>query len=139
MELSEHGPAAAELERRVVLSQYSQRSSVRDLPPQETGLTCNSWAASSMEMHWWHAAQYLLWNRTHLRAQPLVVSVDSPKGERACNDQDTQGRWPKMGSEGDQSLSPSLRFSWQQPHPIFSLSCATGRGATILFFMSTET
>jgi hypothetical protein len=37
-------PRAMELERRIVLSQYQTAiQCAGSLPPQETGLTCNSW------------------------------------------------------------------------------------------------
>jgi hypothetical protein len=59
-------PRAAELERRVVLSQYLTRvQCAGSFPPQETGLTYNSWFGKPhMEMFWWHAAHYALWDRT---------------------------------------------------------------------------
>ncbi len=73
---------AAELERRVVLSQYLtaiQCSGSR--PPQETGLTVNSWYGKfHLEMHWWHASSVRF-------VEPLaavgekshVVRVDLPR------------------------------------------------------------
>ena len=61
-------PRAAELERRVVLSQYlTAIQCAGSLPPQETGLTYNSWFGKfHLEMHWWHAAHFALWNRVEL-------------------------------------------------------------------------
>ena len=54
-----------ELERRIVLSQYLV--AIQDAgknPPQETGLTYNTWEGKfHLEMHWWHEAQFALWNR----------------------------------------------------------------------------
>ncbi|HEU4387429.1 MAG TPA: glycoside hydrolase family 65, partial [Blastocatellia bacterium] len=49
---------AAELERRIVLSQYlTAIQCAGSNPPQETGLTVNSWYGKfHLEMHWWHAA-----------------------------------------------------------------------------------
>ena len=51
---------APELERRVVLSQYlTAIQCAGSAPPQETGLTCNSWYGKfHLEMHWWHAAHF---------------------------------------------------------------------------------
>src|SRR5262249_13794498 len=51
-------PRAVELERRIVLSQYlTAIQCAGSLPPQETGLTVNSWYGKfHLEMHWWHAA-----------------------------------------------------------------------------------
>ena len=50
-------PRATELERRVVLSQYlTAIQCAGSMPPQETGLTVNSWYGKfHLEMHWWHA------------------------------------------------------------------------------------
>jgi hypothetical protein len=37
------------------------------MPPQETGLVTNSWSGKShLEMHWWHAAHFVLWGRPDL-------------------------------------------------------------------------
>ena len=42
------------------------------MPPQETGLTVNSWYGKfHLEMHWWHAAHFALWNRTPLLEKSL--------------------------------------------------------------------
>lgn len=56
---------AYELERRIVLSQYLLRAQeAGNYPPQETGLTYNSWFGKPhLEMIWWHAAHYALWGR----------------------------------------------------------------------------
>ena len=36
------------------------------MPPQETGLTCNSWYGKfHLEMHYWHAAHFASWGRPH--------------------------------------------------------------------------
>src|SRR5690606_24266633 len=57
---------ARELERRIVLSQYLTRvQCAAAFPPQETGLTYNSWFGKPhLEMHWWHAVHFALWGRT---------------------------------------------------------------------------
>lgn len=54
-----------ELERRIVLSQYlTAIQSRQQYPPQETGLTCNSWYGKfHLEMHWWHSVHFALWDR----------------------------------------------------------------------------
>ena len=42
------------------------------LPPQETGLTCNSWYGKfHLEMHWWHAVHFALWDRLPLLERSL--------------------------------------------------------------------
>src|SRR5205085_12382536 len=58
-------PRAKELERRVVLSQYLTAIQCNGFyPPQETGLTMNSWYGKfHIEMHIWHATHYGMWNR----------------------------------------------------------------------------
>jgi hypothetical protein len=64
---------APELERRIVLSQYlTAIQCAGSLPPQETGLTVNSWYGKyHLEMHWWHAAHFALWNRLPLLEKSL--------------------------------------------------------------------
>ena len=70
-------PRAAELERRVVLSQYlTAIQCAGSCPPQETGLTCNSWFGKShLEMHWWHAVHFALWDRLELLERSLPCCV----------------------------------------------------------------
>ncbi|MEG1839575.1 MAG: hypothetical protein RR220_09845, partial [Bacteroidaceae bacterium] len=64
---------APELERRVVLSQYLLAiQCAGSTPPQETGLTYNSWFGKfHLEMIWWHEAQFALWGRAHLLDRTL--------------------------------------------------------------------
>lgn len=66
-------PRAAELERRVILSQYVLAlNSAGVYPPQETGLTYNSWyGRPHLEMVWWHQAHFALWNREQIAARTL--------------------------------------------------------------------
>jgi protein-glucosylgalactosylhydroxylysine glucosidase len=116
---------ALELERRIVLSQYLTAIQCSgSKPPQETGLTVNSWYGKfHLEMHWWHAAHFALWNRLPLLENSLGW-YDSILGS-ARNLAKSQGykgaRWPKMvGPEGRDSPSPiGPLLIWQQPHPIF--------------------
>ncbi|MGH9880576.1 MAG: glycoside hydrolase family 65, partial [Pyrinomonadaceae bacterium] len=65
---------APELERRVVLSQYLTAIQCSgSMPPQECGLTVNSWYGKfHLEMHWWHAAHFALWNRLPLLEKSLA-------------------------------------------------------------------
>jgi len=126
IELSESpDPRAPELERRVVLSQYlTAIQCAGSLPPQETGLTVNSWYGKfHLEMHWWHAAHFALWNRLSLLEKSLRW-YDSilPAARDLARSQGYAGaRWPKMvGPEGRDSPSPvGPLLIWQQPHPIF--------------------
>ncbi len=117
-------PRAAELERRVVLSQYlTAIQCAGSLPPQETGLTCNSWRGRfHLEMHWWHAAHFALWGRPDL----LRRSMDFyrrilPVARETARRQGCRGaRWPKQvgpdGAESPSHIGPFLL--WQQPHVI---------------------
>jgi hypothetical protein len=116
---------APELERRVVLSQYLTAIQCSgNLPPQETGLTVNSWYGKfHLEMHWWHAAHFALWNRLPLFERSLGwYQKILPQARALAQSQGYTGaRWPKMvGPEGRDSPSPiGPLLIWQQPHPIF--------------------
>jgi hypothetical protein len=115
---------ARELERRVVLSQYlTAIQCAGSLPPQETGLTCNSWNGKyHLEMHWWHAAHFALWGRVELLERSLgwYKSILSGARRRAADQGYKGARWPKMvGPDGRDSPSPiGPLLIWQQPHPI---------------------
>ena len=118
-------PRAIELERRVVLSQYlTAIQCAGSMPPQETGLTVNSWYGKfHLEMHWWHATHFALWNRLSLFAKSLgwYHSI-LPQAQALARSQGYRGaRWPKMvGPDGRDSPSPiGPLLIWQQPHPIF--------------------
>ncbi|MEW6128028.1 MAG: glycoside hydrolase family 65 [Acidobacteriota bacterium] len=116
---------AIELERRVVLSQYLTAIQCSgSQPPQETGLTVNSWYGKfHLEMHWWHAAHFALWNRLPLLEKSLAwYEKILPAAQKLARSQGYAGaRWPKMvGPEGRDSPSPiGPLLIWQQPHPIF--------------------
>ncbi|MBD2845691.1 glycoside hydrolase family 65 [Paenibacillus sp. IB182496] len=118
-------PRAAELERRIVRSQYlTAIQCAGSIPPQETGLTCNSWYGKAhLEMHWWHAAQFALWGRVELLENSLGwYKAILPKAEANARRQGYAGvRWPKMvGPDGADSPSHiATLLIWQQPHPIF--------------------
>ena len=126
---------ALELERRVVLSQYlTAIQCAGSLPPQETGLTVNSWYGKfHLEMHWWHGAHFALWNRLPLFEKSLgwYESI-LPAARALAQSQGYAGaRWPKMvGPEGRDSPSPiGPLLIWQQPHPIFYAElCYRARG-----------
>lgn len=118
-------PRAKELERRIVLSQYLTRiQGAGTTPPQETGLTYNSWYGKfHMEMHWWHAAHFALWNRPALleRSMPWYAAIVE-KARLTAKHQGFKGvRWPKMTDpSGNESPSPVGPFLiWQQPHFIY--------------------
>jgi hypothetical protein len=117
-------PRANELERRVVLSQYLTAIQCSgSLPPQETGLTCNSWYGKyHLEMHWWHAAHFPMWGRPHLLERSLgwYNAILPSAREKAKQQGYTGARWPKMTApDGRSSPSPvGEMLIWQQPHPI---------------------
>jgi protein-glucosylgalactosylhydroxylysine glucosidase len=126
VELAEsRDPRAPELERRIVLSQYLTAIQCSgSLPPQETGLTVNSWYGKyHLEMHWWHAAHFALWNRLPLLAGSLgwYEHILPRAREWARSQGYTGARWPKMTApDGRDSPSPiGPLLIWQQPHPIF--------------------
>lgn len=116
---------AKELERRVILSQYLTRiQCAANYPPQETGLTFNSWYGKfHMEMHWWHAAHWSYWNRPELLEKSLSYYFDI--FEKALQKAQIQGyggvRWPKMTDNmGNDSPSGVGEFLiWQQAHIIY--------------------
>lgn len=118
-------PRAKELERRIVLSQYlTAINSSGSLPPQETGLVCNSWRGRfHLEMHWWHAAHFALWDRSELLLPSLRwYSTVLETSRQTAKAQGFDGvRWPKqVGPDGRESPSPIGTFLiWQQPHPIY--------------------
>jgi hypothetical protein len=118
-------PRWRELERRIVLSQYLTRiQCAGSLPPQETGLTCNSWSGKfHLEMHWWHAAHFPLYGRKALleNSLPFYQRI-LPKAQATAKLQGYQGaRWPKcVGPAGEAGPTYLECFLiWQQPHPIF--------------------
>ncbi|MEV7660427.1 glycoside hydrolase family 43 protein [Paenarthrobacter sp. NPDC089316] len=118
-------PRAQELERRIVLSQYlTAINCAGSLPPQETGLVCNSWRGRfHLEMHWWHAAHFAHWNRVELLLPSLRwYSTILETSRQTAKAQGFDGvRWPKqVGPDGRESPSPIGTFLiWQQPHPIY--------------------
>lgn len=118
-------PRAFELERRIILSQYLTKiQCTGSLPPQETGLTYNSWHGKfHLEMHWWHAMHFILWGRPSLMEDQLnfYFSIYN-RAEKTAAMQGYQGvRWPKMvgpdGRESPSGIGPFL--IWQQPHIIY--------------------
>lgn len=118
-------PRAAELERRIVLSQYlTAVNCAGSLPPQESGLVNNGWNGKfHLEMYWWHGAHYALWDRWPLLNRSLGVYRNFlPSARETAARQGYKGaRWPKCtGPEGRESPHPiHAMLLWQQPHPIF--------------------
>ncbi len=116
---------ADELERRIVLSQYlTAIQTSGSLPPQETGLTCNSWYGKfHLEMHWWHAVHFALWDRTEMleRSLPWYQAILPAAQAKAAQQGYKGARWPKMTApDGRDSPSPiGPLLIWEQPHPIY--------------------
>ena len=118
-------PRAHELERRIILSRYlTTIQCAGSMPPQETGLTFNSWYGKfHLEMHWWHAVQFVLWGHPELFERSLswyekILPMAREKAQRQGYD---GVRWPKMiGFNGRESPSTiGVFLIWQQPHPIY--------------------
>ena len=117
-------PRAAELERRVVLSQYLTAVQLdADVPPQESGLTCNTWYGKHhTEMIWWHTAQFALWGHDEMLARNLSWFVAQlPAARELARSRGLRGaRWAKMsGPEMRESPGGNPLIVWNQPHPIY--------------------
>ena len=116
-------PLAAKLEERIILSRYLMAVQMAgDVPPQESGLTCNTWYGKHhTEMIWWHTAQFAFWgqdaalekNLDWYRAQlPAARALAASRGLRGA-------RWAKMtGPEMRESPGGNPLIVWNQPHPI---------------------
>lgn len=118
---------AWELERRIILSQYLMGvNSSGSTPPQETGLTCNSWYGKMhLEMYLWHCAWLPLWNHSELLGRSLKWYKEHlPEARENARRNGYKGaRWPKMVAvEGFDSPSPiAPLLVWQQPHIIYMM------------------
>ena len=116
---------AKELERRVVLSQWLLAiQCAAGTPPQETGLTYNSWFGKfHMEMIWWHQAWLPLWGHGDLLDRTLrwYESVEPMAREIAMRQGFKGIRWMKMTDRsGEEAPSKVGSFLiWQQPHLIY--------------------
>lgn len=116
---------AFELERRIILSQYLLRAQeAGDFPPQETGLTYNSWFGKPhLEMTWWHAAHYALWGRINYleKLMDWYASV-ADNAKAIARRQGYEGvRWQKMTDNNGEETPSSIGafLIWQQPHFIY--------------------
>ena len=119
-------PRAKELERRVVLSQYlTQVNCANNMPPQETGLTYNSWfGRPHLEMTWWHMIDFALWNRPQVVAEVMdwYNRVAYPVARQIAERQGFKGvRWMKMTDPwaGEAPSNTGSFLIWQQPHYIY--------------------
>ena len=119
-------PRAKELERRVVLSQYlTQINCANNMPPLESGLTYNTWfGRPHLEMTWWHAVDFALWNRPEAVAQMLkwYNQTACPIAREIAGRQGFKGvRWMKMTDPwgGEAPSNTGSFLIWQQPHYIY--------------------
>lgn len=118
-------PRWKELERRIVLSQYLMEvNEAGSLPPQESGLVNNGWFGRfHMEMVWWHAAHWALWNRWPQLDRGIGIYgqlLDS--AQKLAKSQGYSGaRWPKCIGPNRREWPHEIHslLIWQQPHPIF--------------------
>ena len=116
---------AGELERRIILSQYLTKiQCAGNNPPQETGLTYNSWYGKPhIEMHWWHAVHYALWGRIDLLEKSLSwYQRVATTAKAIAKRQGYDGiRWQKMTDNDGREIPSSVGafLIWQQPHYIY--------------------
>jgi len=130
---------AWELERRIILSQYLMAvNSSGSTPPQETGLTCNSWYGKMhLEMYLWHCAWLPLWNHGDLLERSLRwYKAHLPEARENARRNGYKGaRWPKMVAvEGIDCPSPiAPLLVWQQPHIIYMMEMQFRNGKSKAF------
>lgn len=124
---------ALELERRIVQSQYLMAvNCCGSMPPQETGLICNSWYGKAhLEMYFWHAAYLPCYGRSDLLCKSLDWFLKHlPEAEANASKNGYKGaRWTKMvgydAIDSPSKIAPLL--VWQQPHLIYMLHMAYKR------------
>jgi len=117
-------PLAQKLEGRIILSRYlTAVQGAGDVPPQESGLTCNTWYGKfHTEMIWWHTAQFALWGDDESLARNLEWFIAQlPAARELAESRGLQGaRWAKMtGPEMRESPGGNPLIIWNQPHPIY--------------------
>lgn len=117
-------PLAPKLEERIVLSRYlTAVQCAGEVPPQESGLTCNTWYGKHhTEMIWWHAAHFVLWGHPELTQRNLEWFVARlPEARALAASRGLRGaRWAKMvGPDGRESPGGNPLIVWNQPHPIY--------------------
>ena len=118
-------PLADKLENRIILSQYLTAIQMAgDVPPQESGLTCNTWYGKHhTEMIWWHAAHFPLWGHPELLERNLNWYVGRlPTARALAASRNLNGaRWAKMvGPEMRESPGGNPLIVWNQPTPDLS-------------------
>jgi hypothetical protein len=116
-------PRAHQIEERIVLSRYLMAAQMAgDVPPQESGLTCNTWYGKHhTEMIWWHTAHFALWGNDALLEKNLgwYCTQLSAARELARNRGLRGARWAKMtGPVMRESPGGNPLIVWNQPHMI---------------------
>ncbi|MFT3828419.1 MAG: glycoside hydrolase 43 family protein [Opitutaceae bacterium] len=117
-------PLAPKLEERIILSRYlTAIQCAGEVPPQESGLTCNTWYGKHhTEMLWWHAAHFILWGRPDLAERSLDwFRARLPEARALAASRGLAGaRWAKMvGPDGRESPGGNPLIVWNQLHPIY--------------------
>lgn len=117
-------PLARKFEERIILSRYlTAVQCVGDVPPQESGLTCNTWYGKHhTEMIWWHNAHFILWGQLELGRKNLDWFLGQlPNARATAAARGLKGaRWSKMvGPDGRESPGGNPLIVWNQPHLIY--------------------
>jgi hypothetical protein len=112
------------MEERIILSRYlTAVQCVGDMPPQESGLTCNTWYGKHhTEMVAWHTAHFYLWGQPTMATKNLDWFLGKlPNARATAAVRGLRGaRWSKMvGPDGRESPGGNPFIAWNQPHPIF--------------------
>jgi protein-glucosylgalactosylhydroxylysine glucosidase len=105
-------------------------------PPQEGGLTFNSWEGKfHLEMHWWHAAHFALWGRLPLLERSLGFYRQILPRARATAQRVLDGLSELPVSSGKYLFAESAPDSyddprWARDHPSVTaaLGVLPGRG-----------
>lgn len=116
---------AREIERRVVTSQYLCAINCSgNMPPQESGLTYNTWfGRPHLEMYWWHGLHFAQYGHTEMLDRGLewyATALDEAKA--IAKRQGYKGaRWMKMTDPwaGEAPSKVGSFLIWQQPHLIY--------------------
>lgn len=116
-------PRAAKIEERVILSRSLMAAQMAgDVPPQESGLTCNTWYGKHhTEMIWWHTAHFALWGNDELLAKNLEwYQQQLPAARELAKSRGLRGaRWAKMtGPVMRESPGGNPLIVWNQPHMV---------------------
>jgi hypothetical protein len=112
---------AQQIEERIILSRYLMAAQMAgDVPPQESGLTCNTWYGKHhTEMIWWHTAHFALWGNDALLAKNLEwFQCQLPAAKALAKERGLRGaRWAKMtGPDMRESPGGNPLIVWNQPH-----------------------